>query len=288
MTRIALTIAGSDSGGGAGIQADLKTFSALGVYGASVLTAITAQNTLGVSAVKDVSVFMIAAQMRAVLDDLFVDTIKIGMLSRAETIRTVAEGLRHFQGPVVLDPVMVATSGDRLLRDDAVAALKQLLMPQTHLITPNLFEAAILTGMPVAETPEDIVRQALQLRREGARAVLIKGGHGKGSDSTDTLLTGDGTFHAFTLPRLETSNGHGTGCTLSAAIAAQLAHGHDLTTSVGLAKRYVHAALAASRELRVGRGRGPVHHFHGQTHDGVASNRRQADHAEAYGKGTVI
>lgn len=264
MTRIALTIAGSDSGGGAGIQADLKTLSALGVYGASVLTAVTAQNTLGVSAVEDVSVSMIAAQMRAVLDDLFVNTIKIGMLSREETIRTVAEGLQTFAGPVVLDPVMVATSGDRLLRDDAVSALKRALMPRADIITPNLVEAAILTGLPVAETHEEVVRQALQLRSEGARAVLIKGGHGMGSDCTETLLTGDGTFHAFKLERLETPHGHGTGCTLSAAIAAQLAHGHDLKAAVGMAKQYVHAALAAARDLRIGRGSGPVHHFHAQ------------------------
>ncbi len=264
MTLIALTIAGSDSGGGAGIQADLKTFSALGVYGASVLTAVTAQNTLGVSAIEDISVSMVAAQMQAVLADLVVNAIKIGMLSREDTIRTVAEGLRGFDGPVVLDPVMVATSGDRLLRDDAVAALKRALMPRADIITPNLFEAAILTGLPVAETPEEVARQALQLRNEGARAVLIKGGHGKGSECVDTLLSIDGAFHAFRSPRLETLNGHGTGCTLSAAIAAQLAHGHDLPTAVGMAKEYVHAALAASRDLRIGKGRGPVHHFYHQ------------------------
>lgn len=167
MTLIALTIAGSDSGGGAGIQADLKTFSALGVYGASVLTAVTAQNTLGVSAIEDISVSMVAAQMQAVLADLVVNAIKIGMLSREDTIRTVAEGLRGFDRPVVLDPVMVATSGDRLLRDDAVAELKLALMPRADIITPNLFEAAILTGLPVAETPEEVARQAIADAQRG-------------------------------------------------------------------------------------------------------------------------
>ncbi|WFR97869.1 bifunctional hydroxymethylpyrimidine kinase/phosphomethylpyrimidine kinase [Rhizobium tumorigenes] len=262
MTLIALTIAGSDSGGGAGIQADLKTFSALGVYGASVLTAVTAQNTLGVFAIEDISVSMVAAQMQAVLDDLQVNAIKIGMLASYDIIRTVAEGLRHFEGPVVLDPVMVATSGDRLLRDDAVAALKLAMMPRADLITPNLFEAAILTGLPLAETPEEVSRQALQLQKENARAVLIKGGHGQGSECVDTLLTTDGAFHAFKSPRLETPNSHGTGCTLSAAIAAQLAHGFDLPTSVGMAKDYLHAALTAGQDLRIGKGRGPVHHFY--------------------------
>ncbi|MEB2844250.1 bifunctional hydroxymethylpyrimidine kinase/phosphomethylpyrimidine kinase [Rhizobiales bacterium RZME27] len=264
MTAIALTIAGSDSGGGAGIQADLKTFSALGVYGASVLTAITAQSTLGVSAVEDVSASMIDAQMKAVLSDLDVNAIKIGMLSREDTIRTVADGLQQYAGPVVLDPVMVATSGDRLLRDDAVAALKSLLMPRVTLITPNLFEAAILTGLPVAETHADVVWQAEQLRIEGAAAVLIKGGHGGGIDCVDVLLTDRNTFHEFRYPRLQTINDHGTGCTLSAAIAAQLAHGHDLLTSVAIAKDYLHEALAAGRFLAVGHGHGPVHHFFAQ------------------------
>ncbi len=277
MTAIALTIAGSDSGGGAGIQADLKTFSALGVYGASVLTAITAQNTLGVSAVEDVSAAMIEAQIKAVLSDLSVKAIKIGMLSREDTIRTVADGLQQYVGPVVLDPVMVATSGDRLLRDDAVAALKAVLMPRVDLITPNLFEAAILTGLPVAQTHEDVVRQAEQLRREGARAVLIKGGHGGGSECVDVLLTERGAFHAFRYPRLETTSDHGTGCTLSAAIAAQLAHGHDLLTSVTVAKDYLHAALAAGRYLSVGQGHGPVHHFFAQW-PAEQDRPRQPDH----------
>ncbi|MDP9835537.1 hydroxymethylpyrimidine/phosphomethylpyrimidine kinase [Neorhizobium huautlense] len=264
MTAIAITIAGSDSGGGAGIQADLKTFSALGVYGASVLTAITAQNTLGVSAVEDVSVSMIEAQIEAVLSDLSVKAIKIGMLSREDTIKTVADGLQAYAGPVVLDPVMVATSGDRLLRDDAVMALKAVLMPRVDLITPNLFEAAILTGLPVAQTHENVVRQAEQLRSDGARAVLIKGGHGGGSECVDVFLTDRGEFQEFRYPRLETTNDHGTGCTLSAAIAARLALGENLLDAVTAAKHYLHAALSAGRSLAIGKGRGPVHHFFGQ------------------------
>jgi hydroxymethylpyrimidine/phosphomethylpyrimidine kinase len=264
MTAIALTIAGSDSGGGAGIQADLKTFSALGVYGASVLTAITAQNTRGVSGVEDVSAPMIAAQMRAVLSDLSVGAIKIGMLSRQDTIEAVADGLAQYQGPVVLDPVMVATSGDRLLRDDAVAALKSQLMPRVDLVTPNLHEAAILTGLPVAGSQNEVLEQARRLQGEGARSVLIKGGHGRGSQSIDILLLADGALHEFRYPRLETANDHGTGCTLSAAIAARLAKGDELGDAVTVARDYLQGALAAGRDLRIGGGRGPVHHFHEQ------------------------
>jgi hydroxymethylpyrimidine/phosphomethylpyrimidine kinase len=261
MTAIALTIAGSDSGGGAGIQADLKTFSALGVYGASVLTAVTAQNTRGVSAVEDVSISMIAAQMKAVLSDLSVDAVKIGMLSKEDTIEAVADGLQGYEGPVVLDPVMVATSGDRLLRDDAVAALKCRLMPRADLLTPNLYEAAILTGQPLAATPEDAIRQAQQLRNEGARAVLVKGGHGSGAECVDVLVAERGDLHEFRSPRLETTSDHGTGCTLSAAIAAQLAKRHDLLVSLAVAKDYLHSALMEGDALAIGRGRGPVHHF---------------------------
>ncbi|MDR6759310.1 hydroxymethylpyrimidine/phosphomethylpyrimidine kinase [Mycoplana sp. BE70] len=264
MTAIALTIAGSDSGGGAGIQADLKTFSALGVYGASVLTAITAQNTLGVSAVEDVSVPMIEAQMRAVLSDLPVNAIKIGMLSRAETIRAVGDSLQKYDGPIVLDPVMVATSGDRLLRDDAVAALKSILMPRVDLITPNLLEAAMLTGMPIAETHDEVVAQGRSLQSNGAPAVLIKGGHGVGIECVDVLLTKDGDSHQFCSPRLQTFNDHGTGCTLSSAIAAHFATGYDILAGVTAAKTYLHAALTGGSDLRIGQGRGPVHHFFSQ------------------------
>ncbi|MFK0333810.1 bifunctional hydroxymethylpyrimidine kinase/phosphomethylpyrimidine kinase [Rhizobium sp. NPDC090275] len=263
MTVIGLTIAGSDSGGGAGIQADLKTFSALGVYGASVLTAITAQNTIGVAAIEEVSAAMVSAQMRAVLGDLAVDAIKIGMLSRRETIETVADGLQGYRGPVVLDPVMAATSGDRLLRDDAVAVLKARLMPRVDLITPNLHEAAILTGEMIAATTDAAMHQARMLQAGGACSVLVKGGHGTGRECIDILLTAEGELHQFVRPRLATTNDHGTGCTLSAAIAARLAKGDGLAAAVAAAGDYLHAALIAGRDLKVGGGRGPVHHFFG-------------------------
>lgn len=202
--------------------------------------------------------------MHAVLSDLSVGAIKIGMLSRTETIRTVADGLLAYEGPVVLDPVMVATSGDRLLRDDAVTAIRRILMPMVDLVTPNLVEAAILTGRPVAERLEDVVAQARALQGDGARAVLIKGGHGTGMECVDILLMRNGESHAFRVPRLETSNDHGTGCTLSAAIAAHLAKGDDLLDAVAAAKDYLHSALTVGQAFLIGRGRGPVHHFFGQ------------------------
>ncbi|MFP5078068.1 bifunctional hydroxymethylpyrimidine kinase/phosphomethylpyrimidine kinase [Rhizobium sp. YIM 134829] len=261
MTAIALTIAGSDSGGGAGIQADLKTFSALGAYGASVVTAITAQNTRGVRAVEDVSPTMVAAQMAAVFEDLAVDAVKIGMVSRQQTIETIAAGLAPYHGSVVLDPVMVATSGDRLLQADAMDALRSLLLPRAALVTPNLPEAALLTGLPIAEDEAGMVAQGEAILRAGAKAVLVKGGHGRGPESTDLLLT-DGALHRLTAPRIETRHDHGTGCTLAAAITAGLARGEALAAAVSAAKTYLHQALEAGRTLGVGKGRGPVHHFH--------------------------
>ncbi|KXG85212.1 bifunctional hydroxymethylpyrimidine kinase/phosphomethylpyrimidine kinase [Agrobacterium bohemicum] len=261
MTSIALTIAGSDSGGGAGIQADLKTFSALGVYGASVITAITAQNTRGVSAVEDISIAMIAAQMEAVFPDLAIGAVKIGMVSRIETIETIAEHLRITNKPVVLDPVMVATSGDRLLQEEAIETLRTALLPLAMLATPNLPEAALLSGHPIATKPQDVVRQAEAILKTGVQAVLIKGGHSGGSESVDLLLDRDG-LHEFSMPRIETRNDHGTGCTLAAAITANLALGYPMVDAIGLAKDYLQGALAAGRELHVGHGHGPVHHFY--------------------------
>ncbi len=261
MTAIALTIAGSDSGGGAGIQADLKTFSALGVYGASVITAVTAQNTLGVTAIHDVPAEIIGAQIEAVLSDLDVRAIKIGMLSRVETIETVADRLAGTTVPIVLDPVMVATSGDRLLRADAVEAIKARLMPLAMVATPNLHEAAVLTGRPMAASEDEMEDQARLILRHGARAVLIKGGHGTGADAVDILVDPDGSDR-FVAPRLITSHDHGTGCTLSSAIAAGLAKGEALAPAIAAAKTYLHAALRAADGLHVGRGHGPVHHFH--------------------------
>jgi hydroxymethylpyrimidine/phosphomethylpyrimidine kinase len=262
MTAIALTIAGSDSGGGAGIQADLKTFSALGVYGASVVTALTAQNTLGVQAVHDAPANFVRAQIDSVLSDIGVDAVKIGMLSREETIRAVAEGLRaHPRRPLVLDPVMIATSGDPLLQPSAVEALKAELMPLADCVTPNLQEAAALTGADVAANEAEMRRQAEALLALGARSVLIKGGHGEGPESVDLLVSADGA-RRLAAPRVATRNVHGTGCTLSAAIAAGLAKGQPLEEACAQAKAYVTAAIAASGRLVVGRGHGPAHHFH--------------------------
>ncbi|OAP39912.1 hydroxymethylpyrimidine/phosphomethylpyrimidine kinase [Sinorhizobium glycinis] len=258
---IALTIAGSDSGGGAGIQADLKTFSALGVYGASVVTAITAQNTKGVIAVEDVSPRIVAAQIDAVFSDLDVMAVKVGMVSRRETIIVIAEGLRRFERRAVVDPVMVATSGDPLLQPDAMAALTHELLPLTIVVTPNLPEAALLTGRAIAEDEAEMARQAELLMRTGARSVLIKGGHLRGSDATDLLFDGDRLVR-FPARRVETRNDHGTGCTLSAAIAAGLTKGQSVPEAAGAAKAYLHEAISAADRLKVGEGRGPVHHFH--------------------------
>jgi hydroxymethylpyrimidine/phosphomethylpyrimidine kinase len=262
MTAIAVTIAGSDSSGGAGIQADLKTFAALGVYGAAVITALTAQNTQGVTAIHDVPGAFVAAQMDAVFSDLAVNAVKIGMLSRAEVIEAVAAGLdRHWQMNVVLDPVMIATSGDRLLAPDAVAALRKQLLPRAMVITPNLPEAAALLEAPIAQTETEMRRQAEQLLAAGARAVLIKGGHAEGTESVDLLVEPNATAR-FAAARIATKNTHGTGCTLSSAIAAGLAKGLTLADAVREAKAYVTAAIAAGSRLAVGHGHGPTHHFH--------------------------
>ncbi|MEM6386926.1 MAG: bifunctional hydroxymethylpyrimidine kinase/phosphomethylpyrimidine kinase, partial [Pseudomonadota bacterium] len=224
-TPIALTIAGSDSGGGAGIQADLKAMSALGVYGASVITAITAQNTKAVTAVEGVSLPVIAAQIAAVLDDLAVGAIKIGMLATPEIIETVATALQPYQGPLVLDPVMVAKSGDALLQEDAVITLREALVPRATILTPNLPEAARLLGMSDAETRDAMVGQGQALAKLGPKMVLMKGGHGTGEVCTDLLVHTDTILAELTAPRVETKNTHGTGCTLSSAIAAGLAKG---------------------------------------------------------------
>ncbi len=262
MTAIAVTIAGSDSGGGAGIQADLKTFAALGVYGASVVTALTAQNTKGVAAIHDVPADFIDAQIDAVFADLSVKAVKTGMLSQASTIERVAAALaRHKQHNVAVDPVMIASSGDRLLAPDAIDVLTRVLMPRALLLTPNLLEAAALTGRPVAETESDMRAQAERLLLYGARAVLIKGGHGSGAESVDLLVEPD-TVTRLVAERVATKNTHGTGCTLSSAVAAGLAKGLGLIDAAREAKDYVTAAIAAADRLSVGTGHGPVHHFH--------------------------
>jgi hydroxymethylpyrimidine/phosphomethylpyrimidine kinase len=262
MTPIALTIAGSDSSGGAGIQADLKTFAALGVYGASAITALTAQNTLGVSAIHDVPADCISAQIDAVFSDFDVGAVKIGMVSQPATIEVVATSIeRHRARNIVLDPVMVATTGRRLLASDAVETLRKLLIPRALVVTPNLPEAGVLTGASLARNEEEMEIQARELLSLGARNVLIKGGHGNGDESVD-LLVGQGDVVRLSAKRMNTKNTHGTGCTFSSAIAAGLAKGLDLKAASRLAKDYTTAAIAAADSIRIGRGPGPVHHFH--------------------------
>lgn len=260
---IALTIAGSDSSGGAGIQADLKTFAAHQVYGASVIVALTAQNTQAVRAIHPVPADFVAAQIDAVFEDLDVAAVKIGMLATAELIETVADGLeRHGSRNIVLDPVMIAASGGRLLQEDAIEALKRRLLPLATLVTPNLPEAAALLGTAMAQTEEAAAEQGSAIAALGAANVLVKGGHASGADSVDVLVSQGGQRQRFVAPRIETLNTHGTGCTLSSAIASGLAHGIALDEAVSLAKRYISSAIAASDEVRVGHGHGPVHHFH--------------------------
>jgi hydroxymethylpyrimidine/phosphomethylpyrimidine kinase len=259
---IALTIAGSDSSAGAGIQADLKTFAAFGVYGASVITALTAQNTNGVSGIHQVPADFVTAQMDAVFGDLDVRAVKIGMVAQLATIDAIAAGLTRWSPKhVVLDPVMVATSGDRLLATDAVDALRIKLIPRASLITPNLPEAAALLDEPVASSEAAIENQGKRLLTMGCRAVLIKGGHGQGTESIDYFVSGSGVT-ALAAPRIVTKNSHGTGCSLSSAIAAGLAKGDDMERAVRQAKTWISAAIAAADQLGVGHGHGPIHHFH--------------------------
>jgi hydroxymethylpyrimidine/phosphomethylpyrimidine kinase len=262
MTAIALTIAGSDSGGGAGIQADLKTFSALGTYGCSVITALTAQNTKAVAGVLEVPPDFIRAQLDAVFIDLDIAAVKIGMLGSAAIIEAVAAGLESWKPRwVVLDPVMVAKSGDKLLQDDAVQALRARLIPLVDLITPNLPEAAVLLNEAPVQEADAMPHQAEQLLGLGAKAVLLKGGHLDGPRSPDLLHTGDRSTW-LDAPRVATRHTHGTGCTLSSAITAYLAQGWPLPAAVQGAKNYLSEAISAATQLSVGKGRGPVHHFH--------------------------
>lgn len=262
MTAIAVTIAGSDSSGGAGIQADLKTFSALGVYGASVITALTAQNTRGVFAIHEAPADFVEAEINAVFTDLAVDAVKIGMLASPELIAAVADGLELHHPPfVVLDPVMVATSGDVLLKPEAISSLRDRLFPHATIVTPNLPETEKLIERPIGEGRDAVLAAARELLTLGPGAVLIKGGHGSGAESVDLLLDADGP-RWLEARRHPTRNTHGTGCTLSSAIAAGLAKGMDLETAVRAAKDYVTAAIVAADRLEIGSGHGPVHHFH--------------------------
>lgn len=259
MVATALTIAGSDSGGGAGIQADLKAFTAMGVYGCSVITAVTAQNTRDVTAVHPIPDDIVAAQIKAVLDDIHVDAVKIGMLGAPSLIETVAKALETFDGPVVLDPVMVAKSGAALLADHAIDALKSHLLPRADVLTPNLPEAAKLLGQLEGG---DVEAQASALLALGPKAVLMKGGHAESDTCTDLLVGRAGTTR-LAAPRISTRNTHGTGCSYSSAIAAGLAKGQPMAEAVGLAHDWLHQAILRADELEVGQGHGPVHHFHG-------------------------
>lgn len=261
-TPVALTIAGSDSSGGAGIQADLKTFAALGVYGASVITALTAQNTHGVTGIHAVPAEFVTAQIDAVFSDLEIGAVKIGMVAQVTSIDAIAAALSRWASRhVVLDPVMVATSGDRLLASEAVDALRTKLIPLATVITPNLPEAAALLDEPVAASEAEIESQGRRLLSLGCRAVLVKGGHGEGAESIDYLVGADTTI-ALAAPRVATKNTHGTGCSLSSAIAAGLAKGEGLESAARNAKAWISAAIAAADRFSVGHGHGPIHHFH--------------------------
>jgi hydroxymethylpyrimidine/phosphomethylpyrimidine kinase len=255
---IALTIAGSDSGGGAGIQADLKTFHQFGVFGTSVLVAITAQNTRGVSAVHPVPVETVRAQMAALAEDLPPQAVKTGMLATRELVEAVADGIRRYGFPrYVLDPVMVATSGDRLLDREAERSVAERLVPLATLVTPNLYEAKILVEREV-RGPEDMEEAGRLLVRMGAQAALVKGGHLDAAQVVDVLVTSGGS-RAFRHPKIETTSTHGTGCTLSAAVAAGLARGRALEVAVSDALDFVHRAIAQAPGL--GSGHGPLNHF---------------------------
>ena len=260
--RRVLTIAGSDSGGGAGIQADLKTIAANGCYGMSVITALTAQNTLGVSGIHAVPVDFVAAQLDAVLSDIGVDAVKIGMLFSPELIRTVAKGLQQCApARIVLDPVMVAQSGDKLLQDEAIDALKQYLIPQAELITPNLPEASVLLGREIRDYSA-IEAAAQELLALGCANVLIKGGHLESGDSDDCLYLGaENTMLVLPCERIATQNNHGTGCTLSSAIASHMAKGSTVAEAVRAGKHYITEAIRAGAGYTLGHGHGPVHHF---------------------------
>lgn len=257
-----LTIAGSDSGGGAGIQADLKTIAALGCYGMSAITAITAQNTLGVQAIHGVPAEVLQAQIRAVLDDIGADAIKTGMLHAPEVIGVVACALDTYRIPhVVLDPVMVATSGDRLMAPDTVRGLVTELFPRATLVTPNLDEAALLLGRPITRA-DQLDAAARDLLAMGAPAALLKGGHLAGDEVIDVLATRDGGLQCWTSPRIASRNIHGTGCTLASAIATHLALGCPLPEAVAAARCYVLAAIAHGAAARTGAGHGPLNHTH--------------------------
>lgn len=256
--KTAMTVAGSDSGGGAGIQADLKTFAAHGVYGSSAITAVTAQNTLGVTAVLALPADIITAQIEAIAGDIGADAVKTGMLANAAIVEAVAAAIETLELPhVVVDPVMVAKSGDRLLEEDAIAAVKSELIPRAYVVTPNVMEAEVLAGLRVG-SPADAREAARRIQRLGPRAVIVKGGHLDGPEAIDILFDGH-EFIELRAPRLATRHTHGTGCTFASAIAANLALGLELGDAARRAKHYVTGAIRAG--LPIGRGHGPLDHF---------------------------
>ncbi|AKL42709.1 TPA: bifunctional hydroxymethylpyrimidine kinase/phosphomethylpyrimidine kinase [Serratia marcescens] len=258
----ALTIAGTDPSGGAGIQADLKAFSALGAYGTSVITALVAQNTRGVQSVYYIDPAFVAAQLDSVFSDVRIDSVKIGMLANADIVQAVAERLRHYRPEfVVLDTVMLAKSGDPLLAPEAVASIRRELLPLVSIITPNLPEAAALLACAPAEDEAQMREQGRALLAMGCRAVLMKGGHLSENESPDWLFSAEGE-QRFTAPRVATRHTHGTGCTLSAALAALRPRHADWAATVAAAKDYLQQALQQAGTLEVGHGIGPVHHFH--------------------------
>ena len=261
-TPIVLTIAGSDSGGGAGIQADIKAISATGSYACSVITALTAQNTQGVTGILAIDSDFVEQQLDAVFTDLNIIAVKIGMLSDSNIIHAVANKLQQYQPQfIVVDPVMVATSGDLLLENSAISSLKSALLPLADVITPNLPEAAALLGCAIPQDEAAMAAMIAELRQLGAKSVLLKGGHLEhDASSTDLLIFADQVLR-FSTPRINTRNTHGTGCTLSSAIASYLAQGHELSAATKLAKQYITQAISHADELQIGQGHGPVHHF---------------------------
>lgn len=258
---VALTIAGSDSGGGAGIQADLKTFSSLGVYGASVITAITAQNTKGVRGIQAVSQEIVKGQIEAVFEDLRIDAVKIGMLHNKENVESVANAIDSYcPSRAILDPVMISTSGSKLMEDEAIESLISELFHRVTLITPNIDEAAFLSGMPI-RNEQEMETAAQKLQAMGCRSVLMKGGHLGGQEMADILFAEGEAPLRLVAPAINTQNTHGTGCTLSAAIAAYMALGKKMSEAVQAAKRYITAALEAGADVQTGHGNGPLNHF---------------------------
>lgn len=255
-----LTIAGSDSGGGAGIQADLKTFSALGCFGTSAITAITVQNTRGVTGIHSVPAAIVQGQIKAVIDDIKPAAIKIGMVHSAELVQAIANELKNYAVPLVLDPVMVATSGDKLIENNTIELLKRELFPLAEAVTPNLDEAQMLTDLQI-ENVEEMKKAARIILKTGCRSVLVKGGHLKGPRLYDVYLHQDGREQVFESDAIESTNTHGTGCTLSSAIAAFRAQGIELATAIERARLYVHHAIDQGKDVKTGEGHGPLNHF---------------------------